>query len=480
MISTVAIRKPKISSYDGLFSSLHVLTFPSKFKDKNEMGHAAANKVNGHFFYYGLPGEELFGIDIGQENNIMEIANNIQKSNFSDDEEEEEKEEEVDKEENQHVDVFSSKLYKDKRLFVEKCHFPAIYEDTLLCLSLWNLWHLIPTTIKPTLAFLYDHHLRTSFNYSVYSNQIVPDSFSFELLAQWAITYASHAKIFGKTSGVIALKEFILNIQNLSTEEDLKKLVISLKELQLPKYLNDFLTGVKVPYLVKGPSKKAFIEDQVETEQVSVNPNMILETDKDIEAEKIAELSEDLSSFIKFGTCHRPLNSAGWDVLFDMKIDDVDEIGYIECKLWSSPVGLPLIFPYYKKACATGIKFSILVAKKIQISLPSKFINSPAKPPTKGIQTKKRKTESVKGQGACKKEPNPNTPPIDYIREIEKLGNSDGFKLNLYCIRPEREKSSNSLTGKINFEIIKEFADATGVFILIESNFNPPDRSSKN
>jgi hypothetical protein len=51
----------------------------------------------------------------------------------------------------------------------------------------------------------------------------------------------------------------------------------------------------------------------------------------------------------------------------------------------------------------------------------------------------------------------------------------------LYCIRPERDDpSSSSLTGNINVEVIKEFTDPTGVFVLIESNFNPPNRSLKN
>jgi hypothetical protein len=27
--------------------------------------------VNGHYFYYGIPGEEFFDIDIVQENNVM-------------------------------------------------------------------------------------------------------------------------------------------------------------------------------------------------------------------------------------------------------------------------------------------------------------------------------------------------------------------------------------------------------------------------
>jgi hypothetical protein len=102
------------------------------------------------------------------------------------------------------------------------------------------------------------------------------------------------------------------------------------------------MSRVKIPYLANGPPKKSLIG---RTDR-DINPNMKASESEEangIESIKIAELSRDLSPFIKFGTCHRPLNSAGWDVLFDMQIDGVDEIGYIECKLWTDPIGLPLI-----------------------------------------------------------------------------------------------------------------------------------------
>jgi hypothetical protein len=88
MLKIIKNRKPKFLSYDGLIASLHILTVPSKFKDKNEQGVSAENKVNGHYFYYGIPGEEFFNIDIVQENNVMmeddssqfSISGNIQNS----------------------------------------------------------------------------------------------------------------------------------------------------------------------------------------------------------------------------------------------------------------------------------------------------------------------------------------------------------------------------------------------------------------
>jgi hypothetical protein len=249
-------------------------------------------------------------------------------------------------------DALSKELYRDNRLFVENCHFSAVYEDSLLCLSVWNVLNSIPVTNKPTLAFLCDYNLRKNSKRSNYFNRLVSDmsfpesdlfsldilaqsesdSFSLELLAQWAIAYASHVDIFGEVRGVILLKLFLLNIQNLSEKRDLKNIAKNLINLQFPQNLNDFLSRVKILYLMNGPPKVRLTESDCGLDNVTVNSNMKRsesEEANEIESMKIAELSRDLSPFIKFGTCHRPLNSAGWDVLFDMKVDGVDEIGYI-------------------------------------------------------------------------------------------------------------------------------------------------------
>jgi hypothetical protein len=129
--------------------------------------------------------------------------------------------------------------------------------------------------------------------------------------------------------------------------------------------------------------------------------------------------------------------------------------------LWTDSVRLSQIYPYYKKACVNGIKFSILVAKNVQNSLH------------KPKRAKKIKINSKNNNNETASSKNKN-----YVDEIEKLGNNGPSRLNLYCIRPERDDpSSSSLTGNINVEVIKEFTDPTGVFILIESNFHPADRS---
>jgi hypothetical protein len=462
MIKTVKMRKTKLTTYGGSISSLHVLTFPSIYKTLNEVGHAAANKVIENYFYYGKSGEDSFDLEIGREKDEM----------FE--------EEDYYVYELVHIspdDALSKELYRDNRLFVENCHFSAVYEDSLLCLSVWNLWNSIPTAIKPTLAYFCDYNLRKILKRSNYSDRSVSKFFSLEILAQWAIAYASHAKIYSKVGGFSVLKLFILNIQSLKDTEKLEKMINSFNNLQLPQNLNDFMSRVKIPYLVNGPPKKSLIGH---TDR-DINPNMKASESEEangIESKKIAELSRDLSPFIKFGTCHRPLNSAGWDVLFDMKVDGVDEIGYIECKLWTVPIGLPLIYPYYKKACVSGIKFSILVAKNIQNGLHTKFIKNQER------SEKPKKAKKIKIDTKIKNNETASSKNKNYVDEIEKLGNNGPSRLNLYCIRPERDPSSSSssdaLTGNINVEVIKEFTDPTGVFILIESNFNPPNRSSKN
>jgi hypothetical protein len=464
MIKTVKMRKTKLTTYGGSISSLHVLTFPSIYKTLNEVGHAAANKVIENYFYYGKSGEDSFDLEIGREKDEM----------FE--------EEDYYVYELVHIspdDALSKELYRDNRLFVENCHFSAVYEDSLLCLSVWNLWNSIPTAIKPTLAYFCDYNLRKILKRSNYSDRSVSKFFSLEILAQWAIAYASHAKIYSKIGGFSVLKLFILNIQILRDKEKLEKMINSLNNLQLPQNLNDFLSRVKIPYLMNGPPKVRLTESDCGLDNVTVNSNMKrLESEEanGIESMKIAELSRDLSPFIKFGTCHRPLNSAGWDVLFDMEVDGFDEIGYIECKLWTDSVRLSQIYPYYKKACVNGIKFSILVAKNVQNSLHNKFTKNQER------SEKPKKAKKIKTDTKNNNNETASSKKINYVDEIEKLGNNGPSRLNLYCIRPERETSSSSLssdalTGNIDVEVIKEFTDPTGVFILIESNFNPPNRS---
>jgi hypothetical protein len=432
MIKATKMRKTKLTTHEGSISSLHVLTFPCKYKTLNEVGHAAAKKVIENYFYYGKSGEDSFDLEIGREKDEMfeeedyYVYELVQISPY---------------------DALSKELYRDNRLFVENCHFSAVYEDFLLCLSVWNVWHSIPVTNKPTLAFLCDYNLRKNSKRSNYFNRLVSnmsfaesdlfsldilaqsesDLFSFELLAQWAIAYASHVDIFGEVRGVILLKLFLLNIQNLSEQKDLKNIAKNLINLQLPQNLNNFMSRVEIPYLINGPPKVRLTESGCGLDNVTVNSNMKrLESEEanEIESMKIAELSRDLSPFIKFGTCHRPLNSAGWDVLFDMKVDGVDEFGYIECKLWTESVRLSQIYPYYKKACVNEIKFSILVAKNVQNSLhkPKRAKKIKTDPKNNNIETASSKNKN-------------------YVDEIEKLGNVGPSRLNLYCIRPERDPS---------------------------------------
>jgi hypothetical protein len=229
-----------------------------------------------------------------------------------------------------------------------------------------------------------------------------------EILAQWAIAYASHSIFSAKTGCFSVLKLFILNIQSLRDKEKLEKMINSLNNLQLPQKLNDFLSRVKIPYLINGPPKVRLNESDCGLDNVTVNRNMKRTESEEVNGSKsmkIAELSRDLSPFIKLGTCHRPLNSAGWDVLFDMQIDGVDEFSYIECKLWTDPIGLPLIYPYYKKACVNGIKFSILVAKNVQNSL-----HKPKRAKKIKIDSKNNNNETASSK------------KINYVDEIENLG----------------------------------------------------------
>jgi hypothetical protein len=99
-------------------------TLPSIYKTLNEVGHAAANKVIENYFYYVKSGEDSFDLEIGREKDEMfeeedyYVYELVQISPY---------------------DALSKELYRDNLLFVENCHFSAVYEDSLLCLSVWNV-----------------------------------------------------------------------------------------------------------------------------------------------------------------------------------------------------------------------------------------------------------------------------------------------------------------------------------------------------
>ena len=193
-----------------------------------------------------------------------------------------------------------------------------------------------------------------------------------------------------------------------------------------------------------------------------------------------------MTPFVNLGTCHQPKNSMDWDVLFDMQYDNLKETGFVECKLWSSHVGLSHIYPYYEKACIGKYKLSILIASDWQISMTK--LGRKLTP-----QQRQFYERAVKTTGKRQSEELSETAIDEEIKEIVKNENMHVDKLNdlwstgqnkidIYAVKFESEKweviGKSYFAGKFTCETLKQHENPDGIFILIQSSFNPFDSKS--
>jgi len=487
-------RKPTLYDSDSTLASAHILSFPSAEQMANEKGLIAAKKVHKHYFYFGNHGDVSF--DLSLESGIVYQPGQV---NFLD---------------NSIVSVrvravetliFNSEnskvqLYRNGREFEQSCHFSPVYDDFFLTYSLWNIWYLGKLNRRYSIANLYQDYLENKNNYSVSSNQNFPNSFSFELLSFWSIAYSSHANGQGINLGLPILDQFMKNIQVFKKG----RYSNGFEDYEVPSSLDEFLKNVTVPYLIRGLGNSSTVLEAADSDFININEARISKGIRDEtfvsppapsnEAIKIGELIAEMAPFISIGTCYRPKNNVGWDVLFDMKYGTVPSTGYIECKLWSKPVGLPLMFPYYKKACLNGFKLSILVTSKIQVSLvsekASKFKRTMLMNSTETDNATKTETETEieteteteidnaiqKAAEQAKEELVQNK----YEKMINNLWIDPKQRINIYTIsfRNQIDENQQKQVGSFKFGILKEFENPTGVFIILESSFNPPKRTS--
>lgn len=130
------------------------------------------------------------------------------------------------------------------------------------------------------------------------------------------------------------------------------------------------------------------------------------------------------------------------------------EFGCIECKLYNKPVNSPLIYALYERACKNELKLSILVARKIN-------------DPLKNIDQFKTKS----GDEVNKKS-NMDKNEI-YFERMTNLVENNENRINMYVIESKQETENEILVVKFKVTPVKEHSEPTGVFIMVETNFNP-------
>lgn len=145
------------------------------------------------------------------------------------------------------------------------------------------------------------------------------------------------------------------------------------------------------------------------------------------------------------GQFHLARDPIEWDVTFDVKrIGETDFTnGCIECKLWSTPVGIHEFSKVYETACEDALPISIAVVGSFQESLQNFDLSEEAK-----IDEEEVKVGSKR-----------------HRKKLDSLCNKQKNKINIYTIEFNESDFSFKSTA------IKEFDDPVGVFLLVNSNF---------
>jgi hypothetical protein len=438
-------RKPKIDSDEGHISSAHILTFPSPIKKNHEVGALAGEKVNNHLFFFGLPNDtKIFKLSASRSGNEkVKFARNNPSIEWED-----------------------------------HCFFPLFKNDFFVHMISWNSWYSI--TRVGTVASLYQKYKNAKNGMNVSSDANVTDGFQLELLSHWAACYASHVNFNGQATGLDFTAEFMKNLQVLPEQ-------FSFDIIDFPSTLSAFLMKVSVPYLI-GPDS----------------------FDK--------RFNSSISQFINIGMSYRPVNKVGWDVIFDSSFDGAPAKSFIECKLWTRSVDISLIFKYYERACDLGCPVSFLVVKSFQGSLNKKFDDLTKQEIQEEIQARLQKEQEERAKNAAlikddeilkvaanvdkvnftedisiKVSPAPAPAPepelssdnkkvkLDKkepasIEDFKKLFDESGKRINIYTAKMQSIESSQS--NYFTFQALKEFENPTGVFIILQTTFNPVFRSS--
>lgn len=352
----------------------------------------------------------------------------------------------------------------------DKCHFLELHEDlftSLICLNMRN--HPSARRHTTTPAGLYEEYWNNSFNFKNEVDKIVQNSLALEILAHWAICFASHCNTNGEADGVQVFTEFVKKLQPFDTSQS--PFTIEFTGLDvLPPSLVGILSKVTILYLVRFPRERT---DQVKS-----------------------DLAHYLGDFVKFGRCQIPADRVQIDVIFDLKYGDDPmsntKLGFIECKLWGSkPVGASQFYIYYQRACVQKYPISFLICHDLQTSLKPETLTKP-KTKTKNPPETKTKTAPATTQGPSKmtikksvaKPATKKTETEDPIEVLNGMWASSENHIDIYTVRYSESSiidPATGITSKINANFavkpLKTFPNPKGAFILIETKFKPPTMS---
>ena len=414
-------RKKMVVSESGIISTAHILNFVSSWRTELENDESCAKMVNEHFFLYGDRNDSIFDIFLS-DTIPPRLANS------------------------------------DNTPYCDQVYFPELEEDfllTILCLKSLLTENDVTGDVMGTLGYYHQRFLDGKINFEFPSNSTVQNSYALEVLANWSICSASHLSSTGNAQALQVLQRFFRNIQSIGPQRATN--AISFQYLELPASLENFLAGFKIPFLC-------------------------------LDADIYREIIQRVSPFITMGSSWLTETNARRDVFFQAKKIGQDGFVkcFIECKLWGTPVGMPSLYEYYEKACKDKHPISIIVAKSfIELfedpDALKKLKNDSEKRKAREVAAKaKAKENASKDEIVDEKATTDDTNPVskkvkkDYIGLLEELWEDEANKINIYAVKFDKSARTFKYTALL------EFDNPIGVFLIVNSTFNPPVISGTN
>lgn len=464
VFDSITARKANIlNETDSLLASAHTLTFPCELRRCSEFGGVCAKNVNKHFFKFGTSTDEIFDLMLHRKIVANDLSKCIKNQKFFCKIEQNfiQRKESIKyvKLENNGFKTTIQKENSEFSLrrrnsiieFEDCCYFPSAREDILLNIGARTC--LVLGRSRITVAALYKIFLDRAIKFSVNAKSIIQDSFPFEILALWAISSSSHGSCLGDCSGSEVLYKFISNVQCYESvtgidENSGKSLRFDYESNEIPKSLSSFLDKVKFPYLIN-----------------DFNAN--------------TEFFNNFRPYCEFGESSLCNYNEGVDVKFDVIVSSIRKTGLIECKYLADPIGLSIIFEYYKRSCEKSSPISFILCRKIQDQLKNEAsyqIFDKEKIELKKHMQAQKVMKKVKIPKVMKKAKKENVQFLE-LWEQDLNQNSTKNSINMYAISLKEYPNGNLIGGNFIITVLKEFPNPSGIFILIESNFVIPEHS---
>ena len=441
--------KPDSNPWLGIYASCSIFTFRT-FKKYCRSGEIATQNVERHLFYYGEPASSQITVALETDE--------------------------------------SSELYLNRISWIDQCYFPRFDCDFFA-----NLAALGSFTDENGRHFGIAHDLQRSIADVFYrflgvfhaGDNIAGrnDSVLQEQLTYFCIANASHQSFNGKTNGLVALKEFAIQLQvyeRAPVQVSISRNNFDDEEISFE--LEKFLSRVELPYFSPIPS------DHLN-----------------------ASFRNQIKNFMKIGHLERLLVGKTFDIRFDFLIDNIKNNGYIECKFTDKPTGLATILKYVEKSIEWKCPLTFIVVHKLanQLKKPLDEFNETdaleeidleesddkKKLRDKELEAKLKSTEveieenqeeksieieitpreeTKKSISSKKSKFSPLTPIERYINLINSKDiNGNEFRINLYSFSVDSEINEPPV---LKGHVLREVPDPQGIFVIIQTNFRTSKR----